>query len=100
MDKEQRKRMAWRTVIQHDEGQGDIGYAVEVSGNRVELHQIVETPTDNANGTGHAIESSTWVMSKDVFKQLLKVAQECIEQSEAFEATHPQEKAGNDNADQ
>ncbi len=91
MDKEQRKRMAYRTIIQHDEGQGDIGYTIEVSGDRVELHQTYNQPWEDENGTGPDVAVETWVMSKDVLKRLIEAAQWCIQKSEAFEATHPQE---------
>jgi len=92
MDKEQKKRMANRTVVQCDEGQGDIEYTVQVSGSRVELHQDYEQPWENEQGTGHDVTRETWVMSKDVLKAFLKAAAWCIEQSDAYEAAHPQER--------
>jgi len=92
MDKEQKKRMASRTVVQCDEGQGDIEYTVQVSGSRVELHQQYEQPYENEHGTGPDISVETWVMSKAVLKEFLKAAAWCIEQSEAYEAAHPQER--------
>lgn len=92
MDKEQQKRMAYRTVVQEDEGQGDIEYTIQVSGERVEIHQVYNHDWDNEDGTGADTSVETWVMNKDVFKELLKAGQWCVEKSEAFEAAHPQEK--------
>lgn len=92
MDKEQQKRMATRTIVQQDEGQGDIEFTVQVSGNRVELHQSYDQEWDNEDGTGPDISHETWVMSKAVFKKLLEAGQWCVEKSEAFEASHPLEK--------
>lgn len=89
MDKEQRKRMAERTVIQADEGQGDIEYTIQVSGDRVEIHQTYDHEWENEYGTGPDVSHETWVMSKDVLKKLLGAGQWCIEKSEAFEAAHP-----------
>lgn len=91
MDSEQKKRMANRTIVQHDEGQGDIEYTVQVSGGRVELHQTYEQPWENEHGTGPDTSYEVWVMSKDVLKNLIAAAQWCIEKSEAYEASHPQE---------
>jgi hypothetical protein len=89
MDKEQRRRMANRTIVQSDEGQGDIEYTVQVSGDRVELHQQYDHQWDNEDGTGPDISHEVWVMDKDSFKRLLEAGQWCVEKSEAFEATHP-----------
>lgn len=88
MDKEQRERMANRTIIQEDEDR-EINYTIQVSGDLVELHKTYEQPWENESGTGPDIEQETWVMSKDVFKRLLEAGQWCIEKSEAFEAKHP-----------
>jgi hypothetical protein len=85
MDNEQRKQMAYRTVFQQDEGQGDISYTIEVSGDKAELRQITEHPWENEQGTDPDVSSTTWVMSKDVFKKLLEAAQWCIEKSEAMD---------------
>lgn len=92
MDNEQRKRMANRTVVQEDEGQGDIEYTVEVSGDRVELHQTYDHEWDNESGTGPDVSHETWVMRKDILKSLIKAAQWCIEKSEAFEEAHPKDQ--------
>lgn len=89
MDKEQRKRMAYRTVVQEDEGQGDIEYTIQVSGDRVEIHQTYDHGWENEDGTGPDVSHETWVMNKEVFKKLLNAGQWCIEKSEAFEASHP-----------
>ena len=89
MDKEQRKRMAYKTVVQEDEGQGDIEYQVQVSGDRVELHQTYDHEWENESGTGPDISHEVWVMNLEVFKNLIKAAQWCIEKSEAFETSHP-----------
>jgi hypothetical protein len=91
MDKEQRKRMAYRTIVQEDEQQGDIEYTVQVSGDRVEIHQTYDHEWDNESGTGPDISHETWEMSKDVLKKLISAAQWCIEKSEAFEASHHDE---------
>ena len=91
MDIEQRKRMVNRTVVQHDEDQGDIEYTVEISGDRVELHQIYDHEWENESGTGPDVSHETWVMSKDTLKSLIKAAQWCLARSEAFETTHPKE---------
>jgi hypothetical protein len=87
MDKEQKKRMAHRTIIQQDEGQGDIEYTVKASGDRVELHQTYDHNWENEDGTGPDVSHEVWVMSKDVFKSLIEASQWCIEKSEAFEAS-------------
>lgn len=89
MDKEQRRRMAERTIVQEDEGQGDIEYTVQVSGDRVEIHQAYDQEWENENGTGPDVSHSVWVMSKDVFKRLLEAGRWCVEKSEEFEALHP-----------
>lgn len=91
MDKEQKKRMAHRAIIQHDDDQGDIEYEIQVSGERVEIHQTYDHNWENEDGTGPDISHEMWVMSKDVFKKLLEAGQWCIEKSEAFEAAHPLE---------
>ena len=82
MDKEQRKRMAYRSVIQMDENQGDIEYTVKVSGDRVELHQTYDHNWENEDGTGLDASHEMWTMSKDVLKSLIGAAQWCIEKSE------------------
>ena len=92
MDKEQRMRMAERTIVQQDEDQNDIEYTVQVSGQRVEIHCDYEHPWENEGGTGPDSTRETWVMSLDVFKNLLKAGQWCIEKSEAFEKAHPKEE--------
>ena len=89
MDKEQQKRMAYRTIVQ--EGEQDIEYTVQVSGNQVELHQTYNQGWDNEHGTGPDISHEVWTMNKEVFKRLLEASQWCIEKSEAFEASHPPE---------
>ena len=94
MDKEQRKRMAYRTVIQHDEGQGDIEYTVQVSGERVEIHQTYDAEWENEAGTGPDVQHEQWVMSKDTLKKLIEAAQWCVKKSEEFERTHPQSAEG------
>jgi hypothetical protein len=95
MNKEQKKRMAYRSVIQHDvdETQGGIEYTVQVSGDRVELHQTYDHNWENESGTGPDVSHETWVMSKDVFKSLLEAGQCCIEKSESFEADHQYDAA-------
>lgn len=93
MDKEQQKRMACKSVVQQDEGQGDIEYTVQVSGDRVEIHQSYDAEWENESGTGPDSQHECWVMSKDVLKRIISAAQWCIEKSEAFEAAHlPEEK--------
>ncbi len=82
MDKEQNKRMAYRSVIQSDEGQGDIEYTVKVSGDLVELHQVYEP--EEIEG-----QHEIWSMSKETLKNFIAAAQWCVEKSEAFEAAHP-----------
>lgn len=89
MDNEQKKRMAYRGVIQHDEGQGDIEYTVMVSGGRVELHQQYDAEWENESGTGPDLMLNVWPMSKETLKNFIAAAQWCVEKSEAFEATHP-----------
>ena len=96
MDKEQRKRMAYQTVVQQDEDQNDIEYTVQVSGQRVEIHCDYEHPWDNEDGTGNDSTRETWVMNLDVFKSLLKAGQWCIEKSEAFEKSHPVKEKNDD----
>ncbi len=90
MDKEQRLRMADRTIIRQGEGQGDIEYTVQVSGDRVEIHQSYDALWENEDGTGPDVQHEEWTMSKETLKELIKAAQWCIEKSEAFEKTHPQ----------
>lgn len=87
MDKEQQKRMANRTIIQEDEG--DIEFTVQVSGDRVELHQTYDREWDNEHGTGPDTSHEVWTMSLDTFKRFLTAARWCVEKSEAFEASHP-----------
>lgn len=88
MDKEQRKRMAYRTVIQSDEGQSDIEYTVQVSGDCVELHQTYNHEWENEDGTGPDISHEVWVMNLDTFKEFIRAAEWCVEKSEAFDAKH------------
>lgn len=88
MNKEQRKRMAWKGIVaQQDEGQADIEYTVQVSGNRVEIYQHYEAPWEDENGEPDS-QHECWIMSKDTLKRLIEAAQWCIEKSEAFEASH------------
>ena len=87
--------MASRTVVQRDEGQGDIEYTVMVSGDRVEIHQEYDAEWDNESGTGPDVQREEWVMSLETFKALLKAAQWCVEKSEAFENAHPIQADGN-----
>lgn len=89
MDKEQKKRMAYRTVVQQDDGQGDIDYTVQVSGDRVELHLDYDPEREYGDGDGPEAQSECWTMSKDILKQLITAASWCIEKSEAFESAHP-----------
>jgi len=90
MDKEQRQRMANRTIIQEGEPE-DIEYTVQVSGDCVELHQTYPQPWENESGSGPDISHEVWTMSLDTFKRFMTAARWCIEKSEAFEASHPQE---------
>lgn len=83
MDKEQRKRMAYRGF-----NQADIEYTIQVSGERVELHQIYEAPWDDEHGTPDE-HHECWIMSKDTLKKLIGAATWCIEKSEKFEASRP-----------
>lgn len=88
MDKEQKKRMANRTIVEsHDEGE-DTEYTVQVSGDRAELHQQYEAPWDGEDGN-RDVQHEVFVMDKDTLKKLIKAAEWCIEKSEAFEASHP-----------
>jgi hypothetical protein len=89
MDREQKKRTAYRTVVQQDEGQSDIDYTVQVSGDRVEIHKDYDEEWENEDGTGPDTSRETWVMSKEVFKNLLEAGQWCVSKSEAFELAHP-----------
>lgn len=91
MDKEQQKRMAYQSFIQQDEDQADIEYTVQVSGDRVEIHQQYQAPWEDEYGDFDE-QHECWVMSKDTLKRFIKAAQWCIEKSEAFEASHPLEK--------
>ena len=92
MNKEQRLRMAYQTIVKEDEGQGDLEYTVQVSGDRVELHQSYDAEWDNEDGTGSDVQHECWVMDLDTFKRFLKAGQWCVEKSEAFEAKHPVEE--------
>ncbi|SRR5258708_14685459 len=92
MDKEQRRRMASRCVAQQDEGQGDIEYTVQVSGERVEIHQDYDAEWENESGTGPDVQHEEWVMSLPTLKELIKAAQWCVEKSEAFEKSHPEDR--------
>lgn len=89
MDKEQKRRMATQTIVQEDEGQGDIEYTVQVSGDRVEIHQSYDQEWMNELDTGPDVSVETWVMSLDTLKRLIQAAQWCIEKSEAYEVKHP-----------
>jgi hypothetical protein len=93
MDKEQRERMANQAFVQADEGQADIEYEVQVSGQRVEIHQSYDAEWDNEGGTGPDEQHEVWIMSLDSLKKLIASAQWCIEKSEAFEKSHPQPQA-------
>ena len=88
MDKEQKRRMATRTVVELDEAQAAFEYTIQVSGDCVELHQTGPEPWENEQGSGPDVSLEVWTMSKDVLKSLIKAAQWCIENSEAFEASH------------
>lgn len=85
MDKEQKKRMANRTIIQ--EADQNIDFTVQVSGDEVELHRDYEQPWDNEGGTGPDISHEVWTMNLDTLKRFIAAAQWCIEKSEAFEAS-------------
>jgi hypothetical protein len=83
MDKEQQKRMAYRTIVQEDERNTE--YTVQVSGDQVELHQSYNQEWDNEHGTGPDVSHEVWSMNLDTLKSFMAAAQWCIEKSEAFE---------------
>lgn len=93
MNKEQRRRMAWRgfTGAGEESGQADINYTIQVSGKRVEMHREWPEEWDNEDGTDRDIGHECWIMSLDDLKKMVTNAQWCIEKSEAFEKAHPQE---------
>jgi|SRR6185437_3322106 len=73
-----------------DDGDLEITYRVQVSGDRAELIQQWEAPWDNENGTGPDIVTSLWVLSTEDFKKFVEGMQQAIAASEAFEKKHPQ----------
>lgn len=86
MKGEQRKRMAERSFSQRDEGQADINYTIQVSGERVEIHQDYVDDESEGEEADHLHEC--WIMSLSTLKTLIECAQWCIQKSEAFEASH------------
>lgn len=93
MDKEQRERMAERTIVEEID-EREMPLTVRVSGNVVELSLQQEMPWDNEDGTGNDEDVKTWTMSLETFKRLLKAGQWCVEKSEAFEKAHPAQASG------
>lgn len=98
MNKEERQRMAYQTFVEegllYEDGSveaAETTWTVQVSGQRVELHQQWDSPFDNEDGSGPDEEHKTWVMSLDTLKKLIASAQWCIQKSEAFEKAHPLE---------
>lgn len=91
MNKEQRRRMASKELVftNPDDGDLEITYRVQVSGDRAELLQQWEAPWDNESGTGNDTEVSLWAMSTEDLKKLIAAAQCAVEESEAFEKKHP-----------
>lgn len=87
MNKEQKKRMAYREFV--GSGESNITYRIQVSMGCTELHRFIEHEWDNEDGTGYDISHDCWPMGIEDLKRFVKFASVCIELSEAFEQAHP-----------